>query len=173
MVPDCCVSSPWNFPLITISGWVWNRNMNVWNFKQNHTSRFRLQTELLGHCPYWLYCKNLLQADSATICSSQTEILPPPKNKFAFFCFLDFFSKIIEFNDLKAKNVHQPKTIESWTILNIFELFFCSISMYVKFFGHIFFSLYGQSRVFWLFCFENQSIKKRFFLSAQSAVNEW
>ena len=49
------------------------------------------------------------QADPAKICS-QTEIRLPPKIKTAFW---KFPSKIIEFNNFKAKNAQQLKIIKS------------------------------------------------------------
>ena len=59
--------------------------------------------------------------------------------------------KIIELIDLKAKNAHQLKIIESGTILNIFELNFCTISVYVKIFSHIFFHFMGRRDFFGYF----------------------
>ena len=95
-----------------------------------------------------------------------------PKLNLLFSALSKFPPKIIESFISKQKNANQPKITNSRTILNIFELVFldfpCSFSVHVKIFGHIFF--YFMGRLFWLFCYRNQSIN-RFFCSAQFAVN--
>ena len=97
------------------------------------------------------------RSDTAKICCSQTEILLPLKIKFAF---LKFPPKINELIDFKAKKCSPTKNYRlmdhfeySWA--HFFIVFLCTSK---------FLSFYGQTRFFdyWLFCYANQSINKRF-----------
>ena len=72
-----------------------------------------------------------LEPDTAKICCSQTEMLLPPQIKSAVFCFLEVFCKNERIHCFQNnKNVLRPKIVESFTILNIFELVFLGEVVY-------------------------------------------
>ena len=89
-----------------------------------------------------------------------------------FLLFENFLRKLLNLLISKQKKI--CSSTKNYRIMNHFEFFWahfsCSISVCQNFQSH-FLSFYGQTGLFWLFCYENQSIKKTFFHSVQSAVN--
>ena len=93
-----------------------------------------------------------------------------------FLLFENFLRKLL--NLLISKHSPQPKIIESWIILNIFELIFLVVFLYVKIFSHIFFHLMSR-RDFFGYFMKIRAYTRHFFIlrnllwkvnSANSAV---
>ena len=82
--------------------------------------------------------------------------------------FENFLRKLLNLLISKQKIC---SSTENYRVMNHFEYFWAHFSVCQNFQSH-FLPFYGQTLVlFWLFCYENQSINKTFFHSAQSAVN--
>ena len=93
------------------------------------------------------------------------------QNVICFYAFWKFLPKIIEFLDFKAKNMLLNQKLSNHESFWIFlSSFFCSISVSQNFHSH-YLSFFGQTGLFRLLCYENQSINKTSFHSAQSAMN--